>query len=283
MSLFLYALSPLILSILLFLVAPFLLIPHKRFRYVLRQRFFQKIPEWFAKLNLVISKISTRDKWTVLGSGELKKEGWYLMIANHQSWIDIIVLSNVFYQKIPALKFFMKKELLWQLPIAGLSCYILDYPFMARHSPADIKKNPALKGKDIETTKKACAVLREFPATFINFLEGTRFTQAKKARQDSPYHYLLKPRAGGAAVVLHELRDLLSGIINVTICYQDKTPSMWDFACGNFKEIIVRYEVLPITSDLIGDYHEDRNFRAHIQQYFNSVWQNNDAYLKRKS
>ena len=46
---------------------------------------------------------------------------------------------------------------------------------------------------------------------------------------------------------------------------------------------MVRYEVLPITPDLIGDYHEDRQFRSHIQQYFNTLWQRNDDFFKLKT
>jgi hypothetical protein len=68
-SLFLYALNPLILSILLFLSMPFLLIPSKRVRKIVRQHFIQEIPNWFAKFNLFICNIATRGKWTVLGAG----------------------------------------------------------------------------------------------------------------------------------------------------------------------------------------------------------------------
>ena len=281
-SLILYALTLLILATVVLISSIIIfLIPIRHVRFVMRRDFLQKIPVWFAQINHWIAQISTRGKWNVLGTGALKKEGWYLMVSNHCSWLDILVLGNIFNHKIPSLKFFMKKELLWQLPLAGLACYVLDYPFMSRHSHEQVKKNPKLKGKDIETTKKACNALRDYPATLINFLEGTRFTEAKKERQHSPYQHLLKPRAGGVAVVLHELQDVLSGIINVTICYPGKTPSLWAFVCGDFKEIVVRYEVLPITADLIGDYHEDRNFRTHIQQYFNTIWQRNDEMLKR--
>lgn len=281
-SLILYALNPLILASIILLSSIFIfLIPIRHVRFVIRRDFLQKIPVCFAHVNNWIAQISTSGKWNVLGTGELKKNGWYLMVSNHCSWLDILVLGNIFNHKIPSLKFFMKKELLWQLPLAGLACYVLDYPFMSRHSHEQVKKNPKLKGKDIETTKKACNVLRDYPATLINFLEGTRFTSEKKERQHSPYDHLLKPRAGGVAVVLHELQDVLSGIINVTICYPGGAPSLWQFACGDFKEIIVRYEVLPITPDLIGNYHEDRNFRTYIQQHFNGLWQHNDEILKR--
>lgn len=281
-SIILYSANLLILAIIILCLSPFVFIlPTKRLRYVARRYFFQRFPAWFAKINYWISMISTRHRWDILGTGQLKKEGWYVMISNHRSWLDILVLGNVFNETIPPLKFFMKKELLWQLPLAGLACYCLGYPFMSRHSHAEIRKNPQLKGKDIATTKRACERLRHFPTTLINFAEGTRFTKKKKERQQSPFENLLKPRAGGAAIVINELQDILSGMISVMIYYPKKTPSVWEFACGRFEKIVVRYEVLPITPDLLGDYYNDRDFRTHMQQWLNALWRKNDAWVRR--
>jgi 1-acyl-sn-glycerol-3-phosphate acyltransferase len=279
-SLLLYAVNLLLLAFIILVVSALLfLIPVRKWRQAIRIHFLQSMPTHFATFNQLIMKITARHKLIVSGSGELKKNGWYVMISNHRSWLDILVLGNAFNKKIPALKFFMKKELLWQLPLAGLACYALGYPFMSRHSHADIRKNPALKGKDIETTKIACQRLRHFPTTLINFLEGTRFTPAKKARQQSPFNHLLKPHAGGITVAIQELHDILSGVVSVVVTYPNKTPSIWEFACGRFEPIQVRYTVLPITPDLIGDYFGDRQFRAHIQQWLNGIWQNNDAII----
>ncbi|MDP1574539.1 MAG: acyltransferase [Coxiellaceae bacterium] len=257
------------------------LIPIKKWKLTIQRDCLQKMPNSFNRFNAWIMCISTRGRWDVLGTGNLNENGWYLLISNHISWIDILVLGKVFRGKIPPVKFFMKKELLWQLPVGGLACYAMGYPFMSRHSHAEIKKNPSLKGKDVETTKKACRTLGKFPSTLINFSEGTRFTDKKKERQQSPYKHLLKPRAGGAAVVLHELHDNMSGILNVVIAYTPKTPTFWQFCCGNFDKIVVRYELLPITSDLIGDYDGDRNFRPKLQQWFNQLWERNDALIER--
>ena len=254
-------------------------IPCPSWRIAYQRHFLQRLPVLHAELNHWVIGISTRGLWDISGVGELKKEGWYMMISNHQSWVDILVLYNAFNHKIPPLKFFMKKELLWQLPIAGIACYALGYPFMSRHSHADIRKNPALKGKDVEIAKQACARLRHFPTTLINFIEGTRFSLKKKEHQQSPFAHLLKPRAGGLAVVLQELNDKLSGVINVVIYYPKKKLTPWNFVCGNFEKIIVRYEVIPLSAQLVGDYYKDRQFRSHFQQWLNGVWKKNDALL----
>lgn len=282
LSLLLYILNLLAHAVLVLLCAFVIFItPFKKGRFFLQRYVMQKFPASWDRWNACIMAISTRGKWDIRGDFEkLKKDGWYLLISNHQSWIDILVLGKIFQGKTPPLKFFMKKELLWQLPLAGIACYAMGYPFMSRHSHAEIKKNPSLKGKDVETTKKACEKLRHLPTTLINFSEGTRFTEAKKQNQHSPFQNLLKPRAGGAAVVLQELHDAMDGILNVVITYLPKPPSFWDFACGRFDKGIVRVELLPVTDNLVGDYDNDREFRPKLQQWFNALWTRNDQLIE---
>lgn len=239
----------------------------------------QKVPVWWMDLNNMILQLHARGKLDVQGTGHLDPKGWYMMISNHRSWTDILIISSAFHRKLPFLKFFMKQELLWQLPIAGLGCYVLGYPFLSRHTPEEVKKNPSLKGKDIATVKKACNKFKEFPTTVISFAEGTRYTRKKQLQQNSPYQYLLKPKTAGTAVVLRELQPILQGLVNVTLLYKPEKIGLWDFVCGNFEKLIVRYEVLPITPELVGNYYEDRTFRASFQQQLNKIWAEKDQLI----
>lgn len=281
LSLILYMVNLLLHAVFVLLCALLIFItPFRKGRVFLQRHLMQKLPTSWDRWNAWIMAIATAGKWDIQGDfDKLKKDGWYLLISNHQSWIDILVLGKIFHGKTPPLKFFMKKELLWQLPLAGVACYAMGYPFMSRHSHAAIKKNPSLKGKDIETTKKACNKMRELPTTLINFSEGTRFSERKKQNQHSPFKNLLKPRAGGAAIVLKELHDAMDGILNVVITYTPKPPSFWEFACGRFEKGIVRVELLPVTADIIGDYDNDREFRPKLQQWFNALWTRNDQLI----
>ena len=212
------------------------------------------------------------------GAEDLKPDDWYLVISNHQTWVDILVLQRVFYRKIPFLKFFLKKELIW-VPILGLAWWALDFPFMKRYSGAFLKKHPHLKGKDIEITKKACAKFSEMPVSVMNFLEGTRFTSHKHQAQQSPFTRLLKPKAGGIAFVMAAMGEYLNSIVNVTIAYPPGPKSFWDFLCGRVTHIRVHVEVIPITDVLIGDYFEDENFRENFQEWVNTVWQEKDRRI----
>ena len=228
-------------------------------------------------LNNLTTRIFTRIRWHVSGLEKLSRKDWYLVLANHQSWADILVLQNVFNRKIPFIKFFLKKELIY-VPFLGICWWALDFPFMKRYSKQFLQRNPHLKGKDIETTRKACRKFRFKPAAIMNFVEGTRFTREKHQRQQSPFVHLLKPKAGGAAFVLGAMGDQLHKILDITIHYPKGIPNFWDYISGKVRDITVQINVLPITPDLLGDYN-DTQYRERFQLWINQLWQQKDQQL----
>lgn len=218
-------------------------------------------------------------KVEVEGLSDLSRDEWYMLIANHQSWTDILVLVRAFNARIPGVKFFFKQSLLW-VPVLGLALWGLDFPHMHRYSKAQLARHPELKGKDVEQTRKACERFRHHPVTIINFLEGTRFTPAKHAQQNSPYRHLLMPRAGGLAFTLRAMNGQLHRLLDVTILYPEGIPTYWDYACGRIKRIQVHIRQLPIPAEMIGDYTEDAEFRAHFQRWVNQLWHDKDGVLE---
>jgi 1-acyl-sn-glycerol-3-phosphate acyltransferase len=217
-------------------------------------------------------------RWDISGIEDLNPNEWYLVVANHQSWVDILVLQNIFHRKIPFLKFFTKKQILW-VPIVGLACWSLDFPIMRRYSEAHLQKRPHLRGKDIEITRKACEKFKTTPVSIMNFLEGTRFTSEKHSKQQSPYANLLKPRAGGIAFVLAAMGEQLHCILDVTIVYPHGTNSFWAFLCGKVSEIKVRVQSFPIHKEIIGDYSQDMEFRELFQNWLNTFWAEKDRCI----
>lgn len=228
-------------------------------------------------VNGITTRLFTRINWQIQGLEKLDQSEWYMLLANHQSWADILVLQYVFNHRIPFIKFFLKKELLY-VPFLGLAWWALDFPFMKRYSSTILKKNPHLKGKDIETTRKACEKFRHKPVTVMNFVEGTRLTKEKHLKQSSPYRHLLRPKAGGVAFVLGAMGDQLHKILDVTICYPEKTPNFWDYISGSVPTVVVDIQVLPIDEKLLGDY-EDPKFRTFFQQWINELWEKKDSKL----
>ena len=152
------------------------------------------ISHFWIRGNNTALMLTRKITWLVRGTDTLEKNKWYLVISNHQSWTDIVVLQKILYGRVPFIKFFLKKELIW-VPVLGMAWWALDFPFMKRYSREFLEKNPHLRGKDIEITKKACAKFRHMPVSVMNFVEGTRFTGEKHNRQNSPYRNLLKPKS----------------------------------------------------------------------------------------
>ena len=211
----------------------------------------------------------------------LRFDGHYLVLANHQSWVDILVLQKVFNRRIPFMRFFLKRQLFW-VPLLGLAWWALDFPFMGRYSKKQIAKNPELARRDIDATRRACAKFRAIPVSIMNFVEGTRFTQAKHDAQGSPYRYLLKPKSGGVAFVLDAMGQGLHSIVDVTIAYPAGTPSLLDLLADRIPEIRVHVRQREIPAEILrGDYQNDRAFRVQFQQWMNALWQDKDADIAR--
>ncbi len=221
-----------------------------------------------------------RTRWHLEGMQGLDYQHSYLITSNHQSWVDIMVLQYVFNRRIRPLKFFLKQELIW-VPVIGLAWWALGFPFMKRYSKAYLAKHPEKKGKDLETTRKTCAKFRHNPVGIFNFVEGTRFTEAKHAQQQSPFRYLLKPKAGGIAFVLDAMGEQLEAIVNVTIHYPAGRPGYWDLLCGNVREVVVHVEKLMIPAEFIGkNYDQDDQYRLAFQQWINRLWEDKDTLLE---
>lgn len=214
-------------------------------------------------------------------SAPVSADKWYLLVANHLSYLDIILLIELSVGRIPPPKFFLKKELIW-LPFVGLAAWALDMPFMRRYSAAYLKKYPHKKGKDIETTKAYCQRYTSTPTTVINFVEGTRFTPVKHASKQSAYQLLLPPKAGGIAFTLATMGDLFTNMLDISLLYPDnRKHPMMAMLSGQMRRIIIDVNVLEIPAQAKGDYFTDEAFRASFQQWLNQLWQNKDKRMQR--
>lgn len=235
-------------------------------------------------INNINQNIFSRTRFNTKGLEGLTTKEWYLVISNHQSWVDILVLQRVFNRKIPFLKFFLKKELIW-VPFIGIAWWALDFPFMRRYSKAFLTKNPHLKGKDLETTKKACEKFQHKPVSVMNFIEGTRFTEQKRQQSGEIYSKLLPPKAGGIAFVLSAMGERLTRLVDVTIHYPEGTPSYWDFVSGKVSNIDVSVKTVLI-DDLFtkgifsASFFDDPEQKKIFQEWLNQMWQNKNAELE---
>lgn len=225
-------------------------------------------------------RLTQRLDWQVEGLAGLERRNWYLLIANHQSWADIFVLQYLFGRRIPMPKFFLKQELIW-VPLIGLCWWALDFPFMKRHSKEYLARHPEKRGSDFETTRRACEKFRRAPVTIINFVEGTRFTAAKREAQQSPYRHLLRPRAGGVGYVVGAMGDRMRELLDVTIAYPGGVgPGFWDFLCGRAPRLSVITRLRDIPAVFAGrNYTSDEAFQLDFQQWLGGIWEEKDRTL----
>jgi 1-acyl-sn-glycerol-3-phosphate acyltransferase len=269
-SLFVVTMNTIFWGSVLFLVAlSKLVVPIDSWR-IACSRLLNAIGQCWIGCNNLGLQLTKEIRWDVEGADDLKPNAWYLVVANHQTWVDIVVLQKIFHRRTPMLKFFLKKELIW-VPVLGIAWWALDFPFMRRSSSVQ---------KDFETTREACEKFKLVPVSVMNFLEGTRFTIEKRQKQNSPFKHLLKPKAGGIALVLGTMGEQLHSILDVTIVYPEGVQGIWAFLCSKSVTVKVRVKQVPVTEEVFGDYLTDREFRRRFSIWLNALWTEKDRLIE---
>lgn len=253
-----------------------LVTPGPRARSAIARPMYRIIDGWVYSNRLVFrllgtNRVSTR--WEF--DGPLSTDGWYIVISNHQGWADVLILQDVLLGKIPPLKFFVKRPLLW-VPLIGIAMWFLDFPYVYRYSRERIAANPTLRERDVAAVRAACEHFKVAPSSVLNFLEGTRFTPQKRARQRSVYTHLLTPKVGGLHQVFLSLANRIDGIIDITIVYPGAVPSFWDYLCGRGDTPIVEIRSQPVPAlTWNGDSPTDEG-RAQIRGWVDGLWARKD-------
>jgi 1-acyl-sn-glycerol-3-phosphate acyltransferase len=218
-------------------------------------------------------------KWDVELPDGLRRDGHYLVISNHVNWVDIFALFRAFQGRVPFIRFFLKQILIW-FPFAGQACWALEFPFMRRYTPEYLAQHPEKRGRDLETTRRACRRYRYIPVTILNFCEGTRFTRDKHEEQDSPYRYLLRPRVGGVGFVLASLGEQLDAVLDITLIYPSQDVTMWDFITNRVPRVGVRGRRLEVPDEFYtAGITEPGPARDRFKTWIEGVWREKDALL----
>ena len=212
--------------------------------------------------------------WDVQGLDGLERRGWYLVSSNHQSWVDILVLQRIFHGRVPFLKFFLKRELIW-VPVIGLAWWALDFPFMKRG-----RGGAGARAADLQTTRRACEKFKRIPTSVINFVEGTRFSAAKHRETRSPYRHLLKPKLGGMGVALATMGEMFTALLDVTIVYPQGAPTFGDLLAGRVAHVVVDVRARPIPAELLGgDPVGDKGYRKRLARWVDEQWRDKDRRI----
>ena len=249
-----------------------LLLPIHGLRVVCDRALTALATAWVAINNAWIAAVRPAT-WDIQGLDGLHRRGWYLVSSNHQSWVDILVLQRIFHGRVPFLKFFLKQELIW-VPVIGLAWWALDFPFMKRGRGHGARQN------DLKATREACEKFKRIPTSVINFVEGTRFTPAKQAAQNSPYKHLLKPKIGGLGIALATMGEQFEALLDVTIVYPHGAPQFWDLLCGRIDAVTVRVQRREIPPEVLGgDPIGDRAYRQRLNAWVEQQWVEKDRLI----
>jgi 1-acyl-sn-glycerol-3-phosphate acyltransferase len=241
--------------------------------------FMDRIIDYWVGTNRLLFRAFriTRVDVRIEGETDLDRDHWYLVISNHQSWADILILQTTLWGRIPPIKFFTKQQLIW-IPLLGVAMWLLGFPYVRRMSREQIAANPDLVTLDREATLAACQGFRDHPTTVLNFLEGTRFTPAKHAAQDARFRHLLNPKLGGMSYVVHSLSDRLHRVLDVTIRYPHGTPTFWHLMQGECREVEFVVRSLSLPPRVLGAADADA-VRAELAPWVEALWREKDARL----
>lgn len=174
---------------------------------------------------------------------EVARDEICIVVSNHVSWADILLVQSVLVRDGPLLKFLTKRELVF-IPVLGVIFWAFDFPLLRRQTRGS-KDVEARRRADAEALSSACEVVRARPAALMNFAEGTRLTEEKRLASASPYRHLLTPRVGGLSALVEALGDDLVSIVDVSLIYPE-TPSFWAFAAGQVGPIEIEIERITI-------------------------------------
>lgn len=276
-AILLLVISTCLMFIPILILGLFKLIPIKKLRLFCSRYIDAVVTLWCSVNNGYIRRINI--SWDIEEPPHLNRKESYLIIANHQSWLDIVVLQYLFNQKIPALKFFIKDQLKW-VPLLGFAWWAMGCPFMKRYSKAYLAKKPQKRGKDLEATRRAVAAFKDQPVSIVNFVEGTRFTAIKHEEQKNQYRHLLTPRAGGASFVINAMGEHLHNVLDVTLVYLGKKPSLWDFLCRRIRKIKVVIREIPIPKTFLDpDFSQNDALQGQFKSWLNEQWRLKDQLI----
>lgn len=253
------------------------LVPNRRWKNTC-SRWIDKIAILWCDINNACIK-NNPVKWQLNTLDGLSPNDSYLVIANHQSWLDIVVLQWLFNRKIPILKFFIKDQLKW-IPLLGFTWWAMGCPFMKRYTKHYLERHPHKKGKDLETVRKAVSLFKEVPTSIMNFVEGTRYTARKHQEQNSPYQHLLKPKTGGISYVLSSMGQQFKTLLDVTIIYPQQNHSLWDFLCRRLETVQIHVQQVAIPVQFTGEsLTGDDGIQAKFREWLNTHWLSKDKLI----
>lgn len=159
---------------------------------------------WGSVVFSIVCKLLRLDVWmTVDGECDLIRDRKCIIIANHQSTLDVAVMAWLAHKLGHTNARWIMKRPLRNAPVIGWIASRIGCAFVAR------QRDPA----DVEEIERCARILHEDAASVILFPEGTRF---EKTKASSDFTHVLPPKKMG----FNMLRDALPDAPVVTVTLQ---------------------------------------------------------------
>lgn len=235
---------------------------------------FQSYRLLFSCCRLLLSPHTSVNIHCLSSKMTLDRNRNYLLVCNHQSWSDTLILLSFFQPYTSNIKLIMKKSLLWQLPLASWFCYFNGFPMINR------KRSSKNKDANKKAIQNACENIKSLPSTLIIFPEGTRYSETKRNQYNSPYKHLLPPKSGALKQCVKGLDNSLAGIIDVTLTYQPKQSIAKNLMYGQLKNINILYRFTPL--DEINQYGKttDDASKSTLERWLEHTWLEKNQLIK---
>lgn len=266
-------LPPLLVIALLKLLIPIPLVKSLIYQLML------KMYGWAVWVNLFLFKMLLGIRFEISGFEALQKDENYLVMANHRSWADILILQSMLVEGAPIIKFIVKREILF-LPLVGLVCWAYEYPLVRRKSMRSDNDTASKARSDLDTIRDGFSGNGQNTMSIVNFVEGTRFNLLKSRKTDSPHKHLLKPKAGGLSYILQSFGSQLDFLLDVTIVYGTEEPVFWNFLSGKCKRVVIEVRKIPI-ADLIEAIQGDSSPLDYqkVSVWLKNLWEEKDKKM----
>ena len=195
--------------------------------------------------------------------------GQYTIMANHQSHMDILMLIAFGVGKLPPLKFFLKRSLMY-VPFMGWFCYLMGYPFVDRFSKGQLRQ-ASQRTQQQQTLLRDCRALFTQPVGLVVFVEGTRFS-VKKANKYR-YTHVLPPQSKGLALALSSQAS--PRLLNITMAYDKPNISVWQVLSGQVRRVVVTMVEEDVRVPNLSNQEEMKGLHVWLVD----KWLQKDAYL----
>lgn len=234
-------------------------------------------------LHLVVPKIE------IYGNPEIDGPGNVLLISNHLSWADIISIYYANHKSWPMVKFMLKSNLVYEIPICVLFCWLSNFPIIKREA---LRKSKKSKNKNQRKTLKE-EITRALDSTFnipespnefsslVLFPEGTRGTPEKHLALKSQHSYLLPAKTGGVAMSIRSMIKSKKPIhfMNITLIYRGAQPSLLNILLGNITKIEIHLNKIPTPDWMYTDLVSHPPRKTRFKAWINTLWADKDQQI----